>query len=117
MNNPLLARYAECVFWLSRFVERAENLARILEVNETHARDRGGVRDWLSIVHINSDEAAFSAKHARASADAVIRFYVTDASNPTSIVSAVANAAKTLARCGRWSRPKCGSNSMCFITG
>jgi uncharacterized alpha-E superfamily protein len=92
LNNPLLARYAECVFWLSRFVERAENLARILEVNETHARDRGGARDWLSIVHINSDEAAFSSKHARPSADAVIGFYVTDASNPTSIVSAVANA-------------------------
>lgn len=80
------------MFWLSRFVERAENLARILEVNETYARDRGGVSDWLSIVQINADEDTFLAKHARASADRVIRFYLTDADNPTSIVSAIANA-------------------------
>ena len=101
MNNPLLSRYAECVFWLGRFVERAENLARILEVNETHARDRAGARDWLSIVHINSDEEAFSAKHARATADSVIRFYLTDADNPTSIVATVANAREN----GRTLRP------------
>ena len=46
MNNPLLARYAECIFWLARLVERAESLARILEVNETYGRDRSGVQDW-----------------------------------------------------------------------
>src|SRR3954463_16531971 len=77
LNNPLLARYAECIFWLARFVERAGNLARILEVNEVHARDRSGAQDWLSIVHINSDEAAFAKKHTRANADNVIRFYLT----------------------------------------
>jgi uncharacterized alpha-E superfamily protein len=31
-------------------VERAENLARIIEVNETSARDRTGNQNWLSIV-------------------------------------------------------------------
>jgi len=92
LSNPLLARYAECVFWLGRFVERAENLARILEVNESHVRPRSGAEDWRSIVHIHADETAFSAKHARADADSVIRFYLTDADNPTSIVSAVAAA-------------------------
>ena len=92
MNNPLLARYAECVFWLARFVERAENLARILDVNETYGRDRSGTQDWLSIVDLNGDEAAFAAKNARANADNVIRFYLTDAANPTSIVSAISNA-------------------------
>jgi uncharacterized alpha-E superfamily protein len=92
LNNPLLARYAECVFWLARFVERAENLARILEVNETYGRDRSGAQNWLSIVELNSDEEAFSAKHARISADKVIRFYLTEADNPTSIVSAIGNA-------------------------
>jgi uncharacterized alpha-E superfamily protein len=92
VNTPLLARYAECIFWLARFVERAENLARILEVNETHARDRSGAQDWLSIVQLNSDEAAFSGKHARATADSVIRFYLSDADNPTSILSAIGRA-------------------------
>jgi uncharacterized alpha-E superfamily protein len=92
LNNPLLARYAECIFWLARFVERAENLARILEVNEIYGRDRSGVQNWLSIVELNADETAFAAKHERATADNVIRFYVTDAENLTSIVSAIGNA-------------------------
>ncbi len=92
MDNPLLARYAECIFWLARSVERAENLARILEVNETFSRDRSGSHNWLSIVQLNTDEEAFFAKHKTASAENVIRFYLADADNPNSIVSAVTNA-------------------------
>ncbi|HEV8030540.1 MAG TPA: alpha-E domain-containing protein [Stellaceae bacterium] len=86
------ARYAECIFWLARFVERAENLARIIEVNETSARDRTGNQNWLSIVQLNGDEARFFEKHASATVETVIGFYVADAENPTSIVSAVSNA-------------------------
>ncbi|MDH3792994.1 MAG: alpha-E domain-containing protein, partial [Rhodospirillales bacterium] len=42
MSN-LLARYADAAFWMARYVERAENLARVLDVNETFSRDtRGG---------------------------------------------------------------------------
>lgn len=92
MSNPLLARYAESIFWLARFVERAENLARILEVNETFSRDRSGSRNWLSIVQLNADEGPFFAKHGVATADTVTRFYLADADNPTSIVSAVGHA-------------------------
>ena len=39
LGDVLLARYADCIFWLARYVERAENLARILDVNETFSRD------------------------------------------------------------------------------
>ena len=35
LSDVLLARFADCIFWLARYVERAENLARILDVNET----------------------------------------------------------------------------------
>ncbi|MEO1250264.1 MAG: alpha-E domain-containing protein, partial [Pseudomonadota bacterium] len=38
-SQTLLSRYAEAAFWLGRYIERAENLARILDVNETFARD------------------------------------------------------------------------------
>ena len=47
LTDTLLARYAECIFWLARYVERAENLARILDVNETFSRDSRGAQDWL----------------------------------------------------------------------
>ncbi|MBV9859367.1 MAG: alpha-E domain-containing protein [Alphaproteobacteria bacterium] len=92
MSNPLLARYADCIFWLARFVERAENLARILDVNETFSRDSHGGQNWLSIVQLNADEDAFFSRHKIASTENVLRFYVIEADNPTAIVSAVANA-------------------------
>jgi uncharacterized alpha-E superfamily protein len=92
LSNPLPARYAECIFWLARFIERAENLARILEVNETSARDRTGSQNWLSIIQINADEERFFEKHATATAESVSGFYVADAQNPTSIASAVSSA-------------------------
>jgi uncharacterized alpha-E superfamily protein len=101
LSNPLLARYAECLFWMARFVERAENLARILEVHETYAHNRGGARDWFTIVQLNADEEAFAKKHASASAKNVIRFYLTDHENPTSIISSVRNAREN----GRALRP------------
>ncbi|MEO9188979.1 MAG: alpha-E domain-containing protein [Acetobacteraceae bacterium] len=92
MSEVLLARYAECIFWLARYVERAENLARILDVNETFTRDARGDQNWESIVHLHADEEEFHRRHGEASAEAVLRFYVTDATNPSSIVSAIRNA-------------------------
>ena len=89
MPDVLLARYADCIFWLARYVERAENLARILDVNETFARDSQGGQNWRSIVQLNSDEEHFFATHNTATAHSVVNFYVIDADNPTSIISAI----------------------------
>ena len=55
LSDVLLARYADCIFWLARYVERAENLARILDVNETFSRDSHGAQNWRSIIQLNSD--------------------------------------------------------------
>ena len=89
MPEALLARYADCIFWLARYVERAENLARILDVNETFSRDIRGGQNWRSIVQLNSDEERFFATHDTASVHSVVRFYVIDGDNPTSILSAI----------------------------
>ncbi len=89
MPDVLLARYADCIFWLARYVERAENLARILDVNETFSRDSRGGQNWRSIVQLNSDEERFFATHRTASVHSVANFYVIDADNPTSIVSTI----------------------------
>ena len=88
----LLARYAECVFWLARYVERAENLARILEVQETFARDSKGSHDWRVVLEINADTERFLAAHPEPSAGAVLAFYVTERGNPTSLVSNLQSA-------------------------
>lgn len=88
----LLARYAECVFWLARYMERAENLARILDVHETFARDSRGSKSWLPIVELNADRDRFFQLYPTASAENVVNFYVLDAQNPTSILSAIRSA-------------------------
>ena len=83
----LLARYAECIFWMGRYVERAENLARILDVQETFSRDSRGAHDWALVLDINADRERFSKRYGQPTAQAVLHFYVLDRENPNSIVS------------------------------
>src|SRR5580704_9482588 len=49
-------------------------------------------RTGFRIVQLHADEEPFFARHATASAENVLRFYVTDTENPTAIISAIANA-------------------------
>ena len=93
----LLSRSAECLFWLARYMERVENLARILEVTDTFVRHGADQSGWLSIIQINADEERFLEKHERATAETVLRFYLSDRENPSSI-SACLFAARENAR-------------------
>jgi uncharacterized alpha-E superfamily protein len=90
--SRLLSRYAEAIYWMARYVERAENLARILDINETFSRDSRGWQNWRSILELYRDEVRFLAEHEEATAEAVIYFYTLDQRNFTSIISAVNQA-------------------------
>nr|WP_281390030.1 alpha-E domain-containing protein [Azospirillum tabaci] len=83
----MLARYAECIFWMARYMERAENLARILDVHETFARDTRGMTNWFSIVQLNADEKDFFSRHDRPTAEAVVHYYMFDTQHTNSLVS------------------------------
>ena len=85
----LLSRYAQSLFWLARYMERVENLARILEVTETFVRHGADQSGWRSVVQINADEERFLAKYGQANADTVLRFYLSDRDNPTSIAASL----------------------------
>ena len=82
---------------MARYMERAENLARILEVNETFARDERGANDWLPILKLHRDEDVFFERYTRATSQDVVRFYIIDPENPNSILSSV-RAARENAR-------------------
>jgi len=90
--NSLLARYAKCIFWLARYVERTENLARLLDVNETFSRDAAGGHDWQQILAINADTERFLKSNETITAESVVRFYILDRENPTSILSSLQSA-------------------------
>jgi uncharacterized alpha-E superfamily protein len=85
--NNLLSRHAESIFWLARQVERAISTARILDVNESFSRNARGEHDWESVLRLYGDERNFQATGRRATADAVIHFYILDDRNPNSVLS------------------------------
>lgn len=91
-HRHLLSRYAQSLTWLARYMERIENLARILDVTETFGRTGGGAHGWLSIVQINADEERFFERHERATPENVLDFYVIDRDNPSSIVRMITAA-------------------------
>jgi uncharacterized alpha-E superfamily protein len=96
-QQSLLARYAEDIFWMGRYMERADNLARLLEVNEVFARDRRGAHNWDAILTLNADQERFRERHGAPSPSRTAYFYMLDAENPSSILSTV-KAARENAR-------------------
>ncbi len=88
----LIARHAESALWLARYMERVENLARLLDVTNTFARDADDTRNWLSILRINGDLQEFYKKHQEANQGSVGAFYLLDADNPTSVPASMASA-------------------------
>jgi len=94
---PLLARYAEGLFWMGRYLERVENLARLIDVTQTFEMPARPFESWYSLIRINADEERFAERgYARESA-AVKQFYLLDHDNPTGMPAAM-EAARTNAR-------------------
>lgn len=73
-------------------MERAEAIARIIDINETYARDKSEGPDWQRVLDLYSDTDRFMEVHAQADAATVTNFYILDRDNPTSIASSVAEA-------------------------
>ncbi|WP_025897486.1 alpha-E domain-containing protein [Sneathiella glossodoripedis] len=92
MKNSLLARFAKNTFWLARYMERADSLARLLEVTETHSRDEHGDQDWKLILEVNGDLDHFRQEYGKVTAVDVVKFYTIDLNNATSLASSVAYA-------------------------
>ena len=53
----LAARYAEGLFWMARYLERVENLARLVDVTQTFEAPGREAESWFALVQINADEA------------------------------------------------------------
>lgn len=91
-TTTLLSRHAECAFWLSRYLERAESMARILEAQSSFQRARPGEDGWSWIIALYSDQENFAKKHTEVTAANVISYYVTWLDNPSSILACIRSA-------------------------
>jgi uncharacterized alpha-E superfamily protein len=88
----LIARHAESVLWLARYMERIECVARLLDVTNMFARDPDDTRNWISILLINGDLEEFNKRHTETNQANVAAFYLLDATNTTSIQTAIGAA-------------------------
>ena len=96
-DTPLLARYAEGLFWMARYLERVENLARLVDVTQTFESPGHEVEAWFSLIRINADEKGFAKGGLAPTAESVKRFYLLDLDNSTGIPASL-NAARLNAR-------------------
>ncbi len=94
----MLSRVANSLYWMSRYIERAENIARIVDVNLQLLLDFRNLneerlaRHWLPIVQTTGDEQQFFQLHKKATGDAVTEFLVFELENPNSLVSSICQA-------------------------
>jgi uncharacterized alpha-E superfamily protein len=90
----MLARVVENVYWLSRYLERAENTARIIGVNTNLLLDLpGGIAPgWLPLVDISGNRAEFDARGTKGDERDVVHFLIAEKDNPGSICSSLSSA-------------------------
>ena len=90
----LLSRLAENLFWIGRYVERAENTARLLNVNYFASLEMGTrAREiWMPLLELTGGDAELRARYGRVDARSVSAWLAFDRENPSSIASSVARA-------------------------
>src|SRR5258705_4794949 len=95
----MLARGADSFYWMSRYVERAENVARFIEVNLNLMRDLplGSEQQWRPLVETTGDASEFAKRYGTAAQRNVIQFLTFDRENVNSISSCL-RAARENAR-------------------
>lgn len=87
----MLARVAERIFWLARYVERAENTARLITVYSKLLLDlpRGTKIGWESLIEIVGNRELFDSIYAEANEPNVTKFLLTDPRNLSSLFSTI----------------------------
>ena len=90
----MLSRVADSLYWMSRYVERAENVARFIEVNLNLLIDSPLElkEQWLPIVKTSGDIELFEQNYNALSKENVIDFLTFDRENPNSIISCLKSA-------------------------
>ena len=101
----MLSRVADRIFWMSRQMERAENMARILGVTSNlvlfGTKDAQQQKNLLAPLSITETDAAFFERHKKLTLPALLDFMALDEKNPSSIYSCL-KWARENAHAVRW---------------
>ncbi|RZT10444.1 Uncharacterized conserved protein, Alpha-E superfamily [Duganella sp. CF402] len=100
----MLSRTADHLFWMARYTERAENTARMLDVNVQTSMlpqsEQENAQGWRALLGISELQYAFNQKYSSLEGREVIDFMVRDPGNSSSIVACL-TAARENARAVR----------------
>ncbi|TWT37747.1 hypothetical protein KOR34_27100 [Posidoniimonas corsicana] len=90
----MLSRVADSILWMSRYIERAENVARFIDVNFniTLGADSDDPLQWAPLVYTTGDQDLYKELYGDPERDSVLRFLAFDDKNPNSILSCVSQA-------------------------
>ena len=95
MSNVMLSRIADSLFWLARYMERAEDTARILDVNYHMLLEQSATPyrlRWDPLVIMAGEQVRFAQFYTEANAQTVYEFLAFRPDNPNSIVQCITKA-------------------------
>lgn len=97
-SAPVLARDADATYWMSRYIERAEHVARLLLVNSESLIDVGDVaaplieRHWKSVTEIMNSEPLANVNDDEPISQQIAAYMVFDEKNPNSLMRCLTRA-------------------------
>jgi len=90
----MLSRVAENLYWMGRYLERAENTARFINSTTQVLLDlpRDASFGWKVLLKVAGLDQEFASRYEHADEDSLMSFLVEDEENPSSILSSIQNA-------------------------
>lgn len=90
----MLSRVADSIYWMNRYVERAENYARFLDVNFNLSLElpHDVSAQWKPLVVTSGDWELYQTLYEKVDKNKVIYFLAFDPKNPNSIYNCLINA-------------------------
>lgn len=89
----MLSRVAERIYWMARSLERAEYLARLIEVHSALLLDMPDESEinWFTLIKTFDAEANFDRLYEQTNEINIMRFLISDQHNPSSLINTIAN--------------------------
>lgn len=90
----MLSRVADNLYWMARYLERTENLARLIDASASVMLDlpRRLSPGWQPLITITGNQALYDAMAGDYAERSVLRFVVSEAENPSSMLTSIARA-------------------------
>lgn len=91
----MLSRVANSIYWINRYIERAENYARFIGVNANLALDTANIPDamqWMPLVATTADEELYKDIYGIPTQENIFNFLTFDSNNSNSVHACVMNA-------------------------